>query len=45
MELDGFAFGDGDIDWELTAEDLAEMNADTDALVSHLESLGFDITV
>ncbi|MCP3999256.1 MAG: hypothetical protein GY722_29950, partial [bacterium] len=36
---------DGDWeDWEPTAEELAEVNAETDALVEYLQGLGFDVT-
>jgi len=44
MEADGF-FGGDDADWEFNDEDIAQMNAETDALVEHLKDLGFDVKV
>jgi len=35
----------GEDDWELSDEDIAEMNAETDGLVEYLSGLGFDVTV
>ena len=32
-------------DWELTEAEIADINAETDALVAHLAGLGFDVTV
>ena len=34
-----------DEDWEPTAEEIAEINAETDALVEYLQGLGFEVTV
>ena len=48
MELDGeeFFFGEGfEEDWEPSADEIAEINAEHDALVAHLEGLGFTVTV
>ncbi len=32
-------------DWELSDEEIAEFNAETDALVEHLKGLGFEVAV
>ena len=44
---DVFSEGDCffDEDWELTPEEIAEINAETDALVEYLQGLGFEVTV
>ena len=34
-----------DEDWEPTPEEIAEINAETDALVEYLQGLGFEVTV
>ncbi len=39
---DDFCFGG---EWEPTAEELAEINAETEALAEHLRGLGFEVTV
>jgi len=45
MEADGLFFGEDGADWELSDEDIADINAETDALVEHLKGLGFDVKV
>ena len=46
FEDDDFFMDDGDFeDWEPTAEELAEINAETEALVEYLEGLGFEVSV
>lgn len=42
-DLDGDSM-DAD-DWDLTADEIAELNAETDALVQHLKAQGFDVPV
>lgn len=34
-----------DEEWELSVEEIAEINAETDALVEYLQDLGFEVTV
>ncbi len=43
--LDECDFGFFDEDWVPSAEEIAEINAETDALVEYLEGLGFEVTV
>ncbi len=48
MELEGgeFFFEEGtEDDWEPSADEIAEINAEHDALVAHLDGLGFTVSV
>ena len=45
LESDEVFFGDFEDDWEPSADEIAEINAEQDALVAHLEELGFTVSV
>ncbi|MDJ0663363.1 MAG: hypothetical protein QNJ75_02305 [Acidimicrobiia bacterium] len=47
-DCDGEFFVDDELfdeEWELSVEEIAEINAETDALVEYLQDLGFEVTV
>ena len=44
-EFDEFDFEDGDVDFELTEDDIAEINAETDAIVAYLADNGVTVEV